>query len=211
MLKNYTIPNNNISQNNYNRNILGYWNDHIVIESSIKWKVLKLLHSSSPIFTQNQSINLKMINMNKVYKYILEYWEEYLVKTKLFNNFKRYIISQDYINWNIVSHDNIDLINRLNLIKFKNLIRNFHWNIDIFWISWYYAYKNTQPPSLSNVMLDNYWDIKVIDYDIFTWKHSELSDKISAYNLYLLIYPDSSVLEVKAIIEWLTDPWEIFN
>jgi hypothetical protein len=211
MLNKHIIPNNNISQNKYNRNIVGYWNDHIVIESTIKWKVLKLLLDSSPIFTQNISINLKIINMNKVYKYILQYWEEYLVKTKLFNNSERYIISQDYIEWKILSSDNLHLVNRSSLIKFKNLIKEFHWNIDIFWISWYYAYKNIHPPSLSNVMLDNNWDLKVIDYDIFIWKHSEFSAKISVYNLYLLIYPSFNAKKVKTIVESLSDPWEIFN
>jgi len=122
MLNNHIIPNNNISQNKYNRNIVGYWNDHIVTGSTIKWKVLKLLLDSSPIFTQNISINLKIINMNKVYKYILEYWEEYLVKTKLFNNSERYIISQDYIEWKILSSDNLHLVNRSRLIKLRNFI-----------------------------------------------------------------------------------------
>jgi len=60
-------------------------------------------------------------------------------------------------------------------------------------------------------MLDNNWDLKVIDYDIFIWKHSEFAAKISVYNLYLLIYPNLNAKKVKTIVESLSDPWEIFN
>ncbi len=123
-----------------NREILWTWNDHLVVKSKIKWKVIKILHQNSPIVLQKLSIDKKISNLKEISDQINNLFPELYLNTRIFVTSNWYLILQDEIKWEELSLSNISRITKINIIRLIKLIIFFDWEIDLFGIWWYYAF-----------------------------------------------------------------------
>lgn len=198
---------NKINQKNIdNRYVLWIWNDHLVVKSKIKGKVIKVLHQNSPIILQNLSLSKKISNLRYINSWIKHNFPELYLNTRLFITQNWYLILQDEIKWEELNSNNIWKIHNKNIIKLIELILFFDWDIDLFGIWWYYAFKNLWDPIMSNVFLLDNWELKIIDYDKMYWKHSEKSKYINIYIIILLLFPGLNKNMLKKVIENSDNP-----